>query len=285
MAVEEFRFETLYTTPRIILPRVVIPVFDPYVLGGSQKSRSASFMTPRKSILLANHQRYEACWVLLLSSIHDCALSLGLPGLELSPINIPNFNFRLYASISVPWDFQLPHVVRPLATTPVGVIAIIARRLGMRWKEFRPVDRIMRAEGNGQLTTSTIVRSLGTVIQYLDTEKVARIWQEIPISWIKQFSENYIPAGAADSLGFGRIAHPSPFHLHFPGRHAFFVGTHQQIFSTVRILDPGGECANALQSFYDKDPNYNLWVGDLVAMLTPMVRLSDTTHHSTARSR
>ena len=93
--------------------------------------------------------------------VHDCNSKLG---------SVPN-SFRLpyvYFRESS-WDFQLPDIVRPLATTTVGTIAIIARRMGMKWKNFRPVDGVMRAEGCGQIITATTVRSLGTVTQYVNT--------------------------------------------------------------------------------------------------------------------
>jgi hypothetical protein len=63
-------------------------------------------------------------------------------------------------------DFQLPDVVRPLARTSVSAIAIIARRMGMRWKDFRPVDGVMRAEGKDYILTATNVRSLGILLRY-----------------------------------------------------------------------------------------------------------------------
>jgi hypothetical protein len=52
------------------------------------------------------------------------------------------------------------------------IIAIRARRLGMRWKDFRHVNAVMTAEGAGYLITSTSIRSLGTVLYYGTTSYI-----------------------------------------------------------------------------------------------------------------
>jgi len=106
----------------------------------------------------------------LLGSIHD-RISLLSRESELIPgvhCVLPAIRFQENS-----WDFQLPDVVRPLAKTSVHDITIIARRLGMRWKEFDPVHGIMRAEGNRQISTATTIRSLGIVIQYIDAQSNA----------------------------------------------------------------------------------------------------------------
>ncbi|KAH8769693.1 hypothetical protein BGZ57DRAFT_985958 [Hyaloscypha finlandica] len=134
----------------------------------------------------------------------------------------------------------LPDVVRPLAKTSVHDITIIARRLGMRWKEFDPVHGIMRAEGNRQISTATTIRSLD-----------------------------------ADRFGFGRVqSFMAPGTISSP---YFIVGTRHEVLATIRSLDPSGFCTTRLQAFYDKDPDYSLPMGDLVALSMPMVHLKGTT--------
>jgi hypothetical protein len=102
-------------------------------------------------------------WIWLLGNIHDCT-----PLYKQINIRSPALLFHERS-----WDFQLPEIVRPLANTFVGDIAIIARRLGMRWKDFRPLEGVMRAKGNGKIITTTLVRSLGTVIQYNRHSEIA----------------------------------------------------------------------------------------------------------------
>ena len=164
----------------------------------------------------------------LLSNIHDCNSKLG---------SVPN-SFRLpyvYFRESS-WDFQLPDIVRPLATTTVGTIAIIARRMGMKWKNFRPVDGVMRAEGCGQIITATTVRSLGTAIQYVNTG-----W-----STPGKLQEMYIPDDAVDALGFGLIC--NSWSNEWGDLPAWAIGTHQQVLATLRKLEPTGDCSTVLQN-------------------------------------
>ena len=53
-------------------------------------------------------------------------------------------------------DFQRPDVVRPLAKTTISDIAVIARRMGMRWKESRPADGLLGAEGHSHIIPMNI---------------------------------------------------------------------------------------------------------------------------------
>lgn len=69
--------------------------------------------------------------------------------------------------LSRSWDFVPDDVVRPLAVTTVSAAAVAARRLGMVWKQFEPSTGTFLAEGNHQVITSTVIRGLGTVSQYL----------------------------------------------------------------------------------------------------------------------
>jgi len=57
----------------------------------------------------------------------------------------------------------------------------------------------------------------------------------------------------------------------------FIVGTRHEVLATIRSLDPSGFCTTRLQAFYDKDPDYSLPMGDLVALSMPMVHLKGTT--------
>lgn len=59
------------------------------------------------------------------------------------------------------WDRPSPQLNPPLVETTVSDIAILVRRLGMQWIDFRPEEGIMSAEGNGQIGYSALVRSIG----------------------------------------------------------------------------------------------------------------------------
>ena len=124
------------------------------------------------------------------------------------------------------WDFMPSDVVRPMASSTVSDIAIMARRLGMTWKSFDPGSGSMRAEGNGHVITSTMVRSLGTVLQYSFTSRE------------NAGNCSYIPLREADKLGFGlvefdhRLFGPSmPRDLD--------VGSYEGIASTLTLVTSG----------------------------------------------
>ena len=93
------------------------------------------------------------------------------------------------------WDFVPPEVVRPVATIVIGDVAIIARRLGMDWKQFDPLEGSLKAEGNGQTITSATVRSMGTVLQ-------VTIQEHIQTRCLKLGTDLYIPDMNADGMGF-----------------------------------------------------------------------------------
>ena len=64
------------------------------------------------------------------------------------------------------WDFMPSEVVRPLATTHLGPLVIMAIRLGMKWQELNPDNGTIRASGNGYSLSSTSIRGLGMVVQF-----------------------------------------------------------------------------------------------------------------------
>lgn len=113
---------------------------------------------------------------------------------------IPGFQPDIVTAIQISrrsWDFVPPDVIKPYAVANIGDIAIIAQRLGMSWKDFRPGEGVMRAEGNNCLITSTVVRSLGIVLSFsadshlIDDEERRR--------------NVYVPSWQASLLGFGLV--------------------------------------------------------------------------------
>ena len=59
------------------------------------------------------------------------------------------------------WERSSSQLSSLLLETTVSDIAILVRRLGMHWIDFRPEEGIMSAEGNGQIVYSALVRSIG----------------------------------------------------------------------------------------------------------------------------
>jgi hypothetical protein len=178
------------------------------------------------------------------------------------------------------WDFQLPDIARPLAKTTLSTISIMARRMGMRWKEFRPEEGIMRAEGNGHVLTSTLVRTLGLVLQYNHHGRTGSSYLNSTYSKQRQLNMSFgsggkenveicIPSSAADSLGAGVIRDPE---LDVP---EFVLSSQDDIGDALNMLDTTGFSKYALKRILLDDPTFQFPVGDLVALTaSPIYRLT-----------
>jgi hypothetical protein len=59
-----------------------------------------------------------------------------------------------------------PEIVRPLATITIGTLVVLAHRMGMVWRDLRPIRGLLRAEANGHTFTSIVIRGFGTLVQY-----------------------------------------------------------------------------------------------------------------------
>ena len=199
----EFRFETMFAVPRIIYGPVHSGTGkDTEIAGGNcslvdtDESLRASMTYPGWSSFGA--RRYYssdelACWIPLLAQLHAQGRETvkffpQKPGAVENSTMVPVIQI-----VQKSWDFMPLDVVRPMASSTVSAVAIMGRRLGMTWKSFDPGSGSMRAEGNGHIITSTMARSLGTILQYSFTSR-----------------ENagnccYIPVREADKLGFGLV--------------------------------------------------------------------------------
>ncbi|KAH8597676.1 hypothetical protein B0O99DRAFT_617935 [Bisporella sp. PMI_857] len=262
----EFRFETLYTTPEIFMTSITPDRIDQIVIAGGTDSR-LSTMVPGPGYSKYSHE--TVCWISLLHQLHLCTERGGFtntPG-----ISLPALIFRERS-----WDFQLPDVVLPLAICTVSDIAIIARRLGMRWKDFRPYDGSLKAEGHFHVMSSTTVRSLGIVMQYGYSWK--EDWRQsyqfgMVKGIMKEREEIYMPTGAADCLGFGIVRGYAE--LYIPD---FTLGTRNDVVAALGLLDASGNSAAILRDRHKSDPDYHLRTGDLVAMTMVMARLRGRSH-------
>ncbi|PMD13407.1 hypothetical protein NA56DRAFT_711985 [Hyaloscypha hepaticicola] len=161
------------------------------------------------------------------------------------------------------WDFQIPDIVRPLATITVCDLAIIARRMGMQWKDFRPVDGILRAEGRGHIITSTLVKSLGLLVQYNYNGPPPHLSIRLP--------GRYIPLEESDALGFGIITGEGSILEQNPP-----ISTIQEIITTLNLLDQSGWCAVRMKELARRDPGYSIPLADLVSMIMEISRLRGT---------
>ena len=65
------------------------------------------------------------------------------------------------------WDLMPTEIVRPVAMTSLGDIAVMARRLGMTWKTLDPERGVLAAEGRGHSSSSIEFKALGPTLRYL----------------------------------------------------------------------------------------------------------------------
>lgn len=311
----EFRFETLYTTPEIsLVGDGALSKRGQVVLTGSKLSRERSFVPivsmPADDILVEStkpslyhelgnvdvnmHARKRAreqaerpfspdagemaCWVPFLHWVHEKTQAcLDQEETPRDPIDFPPPNIRLPAVTcrERSWDFQPPDVVRPLAKTTLSDIAVLARRMGMKWKDFRPSDGILRAEGHSHTITSTTVRSLGLVLQYSYTGQNQRLRiaeqntrkRLVTGSILPELEEIYIPRAKADRLGCG-VLRSDPF-LGLPD---VTVSTQNEIITALSYLDRSGTSSAALTRIMKKNPEFRFRVADLVALITSCAR-------------
>jgi hypothetical protein len=286
----EFRFETLYVVPEIFMVGNGVPWRNgQVVLTGNEKSRAHSFV-PMGSVREGSERvetlEYQTkhggnleadgsrelrikvtkgakpsnedhgemvCWVPLLHWIHECTVaSLQEQHRSDEYVEYPPSGVRIPAVVlkERSWDFQLPDVIRPLARTTLADIPVIARRMGMKWKDFRPSDGILRAEGHSHTITSTVVRSLGIVLQYSYTGRGQRLRKAeedlgrvVTGSLITEQEENYIPSAKADRLGCGVIRTESLL-----GLPDFTVSTQSEIVTALSFLDRSGKSSAKLSS-------------------------------------
>jgi hypothetical protein len=234
----QFRFETLYTTPEFFMAEGMPGRSNHILIEGSAGSRALSLspaFTSSPSDI--RHSNETVCWVPLLNQLHLSSARNG--ACDTAGISLPALVLQERS-----WDFQLPDVVRPLGVCSVSDIAIIARRLGMCWKDFRPFEGSLKAEGFSQFMTSTNVRSLGIVLQYnytwreewRPTFRLGKI-----LGFERQKEERYMPTATADRLGFGILSGLTD--LNIPD---LIVGTQQEVLATLNVLDESGKSAASL---------------------------------------
>ena len=284
----EMRFETMYTTPRFGLfsympGRPVSEERDAqgkisphFQLDGSPYALKATYCEPATRISGTE----LASWVKLIEALHinsqeilkrfgnEDADSEGKTPDRYSEkevdINIGQLNYTIpdITNQQRSWDFVPPEVVRPLAVIPISDMAIIARRLGMIWKQFNPLDGHLRAEGAGHTITSTAVSSMGTVLEIGIREPLSS-----PFS-LDEINELYIPSEAADKMGFGIV--PGNPALGVPD---YTLGTEEEVLATLsNVVDPSRAAMERVKGILEANPGWTPGISDIIGLAAPMVR-------------
>ncbi|MCJ1264955.1 hypothetical protein MMC22_004830 [Lobaria immixta] len=167
------------------------------------------------------------------------------------------------------WDFMSPEIVRPFAVTNISDIAVMARRMGMTWTDFRPEDGILRAEGNGHVFSSTLVRSIGMILQYMHVGPT----DNGPTRSRTSLQPNiYIPTREADMLGFGIL--PGFEDLSIP---PFKIGTINDVYATMNILDKSRKASKKIKDVRGIESTCTFGFSDLIPLAAPMMRLRGST--------
>lgn len=106
-------------------------------------------------------------WLQLLDVLHYDYASYSRSGpilLQETDAHIAAVAFRQWN-----WSFMPPDLLRPLATSTLSDIILVALRLGMAWKNLNMESNIFTAYGNGYSITSTETRGLGITFTFTIT--------------------------------------------------------------------------------------------------------------------
>jgi hypothetical protein len=224
----ELRFETLYAVPRIEMD-IKVSVAAMEFLEDQPISPRAKRFSNNDLLASSLGPQYDelAGWVILVTRLRGHYESIIQSPLEQTGFIQHRVSFPRLRVVNKSWDFMPSGIVRPLAISNVGDIAICARRLNLEWKQFEPDIGKMAAEGDGQVITSTIVPFVGMILHYTWT-KAGREYQT---------KARYIPSLHADMLGFGVIDTSwSLFKGWGDEMPNLLVGSHRDITTTLSNL-------------------------------------------------
>ncbi|KAL9603548.1 MAG: hypothetical protein Q9219_001050 [cf. Caloplaca sp. 3 TL-2023] len=296
----EMRFETLFTVPKIVLlEHVATNSSSPIKIPRQELKWIGNFPGSTPMDNFVSHEKYGnsdieileeqllhqsletgthhelACWIPFMASIRylEDRLQSRLrrpDGYEGStPFYTPHRSAINLVQTS--WDFMAPDIVRPLAETSVGDIAIIVERLGMKWQAFRPEYGEMRAEGNDQMIYSTLDRSTGTILHYAQGAKR----HGLPMNFYGEFKSDShlaevptIPTRESDMMRFGIL----PCHKELMGREFYTMGTIEEVKATLNLLDPTGSASKKVHDNRTIEATSTYGFPDLIAMAAPILR-------------
>ncbi|KAL8800223.1 MAG: hypothetical protein Q9200_007316 [Gallowayella weberi] len=294
----EMRFETLFETPEIFLlaykPSIdstlksvvtvkefnwvgSFPGATEFPTAGPRGTSSYYGVTDGLDSRLVNQNlgtgsHHEmACWLPLLHSIRENENQSHRSKTYQEATYNHTLRRPACRAIRRSWDFMAPELVKPLAMTYVGDIVIIVQRLGMKWQAFRPEEGEMRAEGNGHITYSTLVRSIGPILHYAHGSIRAvplDKWGMNPNAAVPD-ELLLIPTGEADMMRFGIL----PCYEELMGCEHYAMGTIDEVRATLDILDPTGSASKKVRDNRQFESTATFGFSDLIYMAAPMLRL------------
>ena len=275
----QFRFETLFTTPSIGIGEFPGPLHDSRCfLTGTSRSFALSLI-PDNDAELVDAGGKLASWVPFLYAAHRYhQVAMQRLGIKESEKGFEALtDFVMHESqrgrrLKLPyvtfdersWDFVSPEIVKPYSRISVHAVAVMARRVGMLWSIFDPVNGIMRAEGNGYYITSTTLRSIGTLLHFS--------WHKASLGPTSESdeedSEPLIPNQFADSMGFGIL--PCIFYL---DHHYLRVGTEADVVEAITSISSNRLGGPELRGFVESYSS-RTWIpgfSELIPLAAPLI--------------
>ena len=247
----ELRFETLYSTPRFQLSYSnelsdITSIGPGYAtLNGSLNSMQSTFCSPLH--IVGDESTELVSWVRFIGALHYNTLAvLSLSG-QPTIHDVDQDTVKRYSRTGVhieerSWDFMPPDIVRPLAVVTVSDIAVLARRLGMVWKQIDLFEGNMRAEGNGHVISSTISRSIGIILQISISDfQLRSVGRNM-----RNLDKLYIPSQYADKMGFGIVSGEPELDL--PD---YRIGTEEEIYEMLRTEVGSREAAETVKGWVE----------------------------------
>ena len=187
------------------------------------------------------------------------------------------------------WDLMPPDVVRPLATTTLGDILVIAHRLGLDWTTVRPNEGLLHAHGHGQSLTSIEIRSFGLALRYTNKDPQRESAEDIFLPTGEKFGDSrslsrlFVPTTEVDKMAFGFIPENTELGT---GEHCLTEGTRkfdglQETLMALNVKWKAVEyCTKGLagQNFYSDDFRIPQWngVADAIYLLSPWLPVRGT---------
>ncbi|KAL8947464.1 MAG: hypothetical protein Q9222_006258 [Ikaeria aurantiellina] len=291
----EMRFETLFMTPEVFLlpystnlqhpDGTLLKMCEGFNWIGHESGvawLSGSLLRHPTGIIgglhsnlvdpdLSTGSHYEkACWMFCMQSVRDNEAQLRKIELYQGHAEYHTVMRPACRPAQRSWDFMAPELVRPLAVTYVGDIAIMVQRLGMTWQTFRPEEGEMKAEGNGHIVYSTLVRSIGPILHYVraSANGLTSDYYGGNVGGTDPFKVRLIPTREADMMRFGLL----PCDPELMNRDRFAIGTIDQVRATLDILDPTGTASKKVRDNRQFEGTATFGFTDLISMATPILR-------------
>ncbi|KAK2468839.1 hypothetical protein H9L39_19601 [Fusarium oxysporum f. sp. albedinis] len=265
----QFRYETIFTTPEIVLMPYNPKESESVAVTGYEDSRKSTLELGDKSD--PSHQL--VCWVHLLSALHESITPIAM---ELIAEN--NYQRRPLDNTTWPaiyfrqrsWDFMPPDIVRPFATTRATDIAVLACRAGVTWKDFRPAEGILEGQGRGHIFSATKVRGMGIMLNYTKIPPSSNYGDDpqTPESPVQRC----VCTPEADMMWFGILEGNPILSRNRKPPPRYRIGTLDELYETLRDIDPEGIAVTRCMETQNRLFGLYHGVCDIVPMLAPWLR-------------